>query len=127
MRHSEQVGTGKLLSALQAERQAALAKLVDDGDRTAVDLIGSALLESNWPVCDDLAAALAEIETAEARDTLVGTLKARRHHVRSAAIKALIRLGDASARPAIEKLADDPSYEVRQDVAEALRVLPDDG
>ena len=105
------------------ERRAALEPLVDRADSEAVRRIRAELLDSHWPVCGELADALAQIGTEEARDALVGALKASRHHIRSAAIKALVRLGDASARPAIGKLADDPSYEVRQDVTEALREL----
>ena len=107
-------------------RRSALALLVQQGDDAASAVLSGALSGSHWPVCDELADALAAISTGAARDALTGALRARRHHVRSAAIKALVRLGDRDVREAIERLIQDPSYEVRQDVKEALRQLGGD-
>jgi hypothetical protein len=105
------------------ERHQALEQLVARADGRAAALIGTALWESHWPVCEDLAAALARISGDTAKLALVRALKARRHHVRSAAIRALAAIGGCDARDAIRALHDDPSYEVRQDVAEVLEHL----
>jgi HEAT repeat protein len=82
-----------------------------------------ALFSSNWPVCNEIADALAEIATPDAKAALIGALKVRRHHVRSAAIKALLFLPGNDVAAAVAGLKDDPSYEVRQDVARALELL----
>jgi hypothetical protein len=50
-------------------------------------------------------------------------LKGRRHHIRSAALKALAALGAEYAKQAVAVLADDPAYEVQQDVAEVSRQI----
>lgn len=105
------------------ERQSALQRLCAEGDDQAVHHIGAALLASHWPTCEDLSEALARIGSRAARAALMKALKARRHHTRSAAVKALSQLGGADARAAIRELENDKSYEVRQDVAEALRRL----
>jgi len=118
---------GKLVEALVSsssrEGRSALASLIRRGDNAAAELIGIALLRSNWPACDRLADALVQTGTDEARTALIQALKGRRHHIRSAAVKALVRIGGPGVREAIERRANDPSYEVRQDVAEALRQL----
>lgn len=102
------------------QRTQTIAAFVTKGDQQAVAGLAAALMASHWPACDELADALAKIGTDEARQSLIRALKGRRHHIRSAAVKALSRLGDRSVRTAIAGLAKDPAYEVRQDVAEAL-------
>jgi len=111
---------GVLVGADPREGRSTLDSLIRQGDDAAAEIIGAALHQSNWPVCNDLADALTRVGRATAREALVRALKARRHHVRSAAMKALARLGGAGVRAVIAALANDPSYEVRQDVAEAL-------
>ena len=115
----------RVRSTNASERQRALAELLARGDKAAVESIAAALLASDWPVSGQLADALAEIGGAGAREALIRALKVRRHHVRSAAIKALVRLGGGNVRDHIEKIRNDPAYEVRQDVAAALRDLDD--
>jgi len=106
------------------ERQYALEQLVAQGDERAVEVIGTALWDSHWPACDAFAVALAQIGGVAARAQLARALKARRHHIRSAAVRALATLSGPGAREAIQALADDPSYVVRQDVGAALHCLP---
>ena len=101
-------------------RARAMQELQKEPVDTVARVLGEALLDSNWPVCSELADGLAALGTGCSRDALLKALKARRHHIRSAAVKALSRLGDPSLKEPIAELADDPSYEVRQDVAEAL-------
>jgi len=103
------------------QRQQCLIQLVARADDRAAEVIGDALRDSHWPACDQLATALAQIGGEAAKAQLLRALRARRHHVRSAAVKALAILGGNGVREAIHLLADDPSYEVRQDVAEVLK------
>lgn len=105
------------------ERQKSLSQLVEQSDDRAAEVIGGALHNSHWPACGELAEALAQIGGDSAAAQLLRALKARRHHVRSAAVKALATLGGPEVPEAIRSLAKDPSYEVRQDVAEALERL----
>ncbi len=109
------------------ERRQSLARLVAQDDDHAAEVIGAALRDSHWPACDELAAALAQTGTEAAKVQLLSALKARRHHVRSAAVKALATLGGDDVREAVLALVGDPSYEVRQDVEEALRQLGEQG
>ena len=119
--------TADALNALPpGERRSAIASLVAEPGPGVVTLLSGALGQSNWPVCNELADALAEIGGDAAHAALAEALTARRHHVRSAAVKALVRVGGVGVRDAIERLADDPSYEVGQDVQEALRRLSSD-
>jgi len=112
-----------LLSGDAAQRRQAIAGLAAQGDQQAASVLTDALLHSHWPVCDELADALAQMGTDAARQGLMRALRGRRHHIRSAAVKALARLGGEGVRDAVAALADDPSYEVCQDVEEALRQI----
>lgn len=112
-----------LRSLDRAVRKSALDRSVRDADRAGADAVGRALAQSEWPVCDELAAALARMGTPLARAALFAALKARRHHVRSAAIRALCEIGGPCVSERIAELGNDPAYEVRQDVAEALSRL----
>lgn len=116
-----------LAAALQEKDSTArlgmVEKLVQDGSDGAVETLAAALFSSNWPVCDELADALARIGTEHARSALVKALKARRHHIRSAAIRALVKTGDTRVAKEIAKLGDDPSYEVREDARRAVSEL----
>ena len=118
-----QLATDALNSPDASERSRARERLLQHDPEEAVAALSAALGESHWPVCTELAEAIAAIGGDAARTALVSALKARRHHVRSAAVKALVRMAGRSVRDAIEGLACDPSYEVRQDVAEALQRL----
>ncbi len=77
------------------------------------------LKKSDWPRCIEVAQMIAKIpgsaETLEAAAT-----KARTHHVRSAALKALAEVDKTRAINVAEKLRNDVSYEVRMDAAEVL-------
>ena len=109
------------------ERRRVLASLVKEQGQAAVAALSSVLRESNWPVCDEIADVLVTIGGDNARGALKSAMKARRHHIRSAAVKALVRLGGTDIREAIVELKNDPSFEVRQDVAEAIRALDQRG
>jgi HEAT repeat protein len=85
--------------------------------------LGERLLLSHWPQCNVLAEELAKIGGHEAKAGLLKALGAKRHHIRTAAIKALVTLGDHEAVQAFEDLLDDPSYETRMQAKEAIKAL----
>jgi len=122
MTRSEEIRSRLMETDVDRRRQF-LRELARDASEDVMRTLGQALIQSHWPVCDEIADALAEIGGDGARDSLLAALKGRRHHVRSAAIKALARLRGAGIREAIEELRSDPSYEVRQDVSAALQEL----
>jgi HEAT repeat protein len=93
-----------------------------DNEEYTQELIDS-LLTSHWPACDTIANSLAEIGTPNAVVGLLKGLRCRRHHVRSASLKALARFKDDAVIKAIEALRNDPAFEVRQDAAEALKKM----
>lgn len=77
------------------------------------------LRKAPWPKCDELAAQIARLPGSA--DTLeAAALKARGHHARSAALKALLSIDRRRAEDVASKLIDDPSYEVRMDAAGIL-------
>ena len=81
------------------------------------------LMNSHWPKCNSLAQMLADHETDEARDALVVALGAKRHHVRTAVIRALVQLGDPAVIDSIRPLVNDPAYETRVEAKNAVGSL----
>ena len=61
-----------------------------------VNELKRALINSNWPKCIDLANELLSIGTPDAKEALIEGLKVKRHHVRTASIKALVGFNDKS-------------------------------
>jgi len=82
------------------------------------------LKKADWPKCVQLADELARIPGSA--DTLEAATKARAHHVRSAALKALFRVDRPRGLKCAERLIEDSSYEVRMDAAEMLGRKPPD-
>lgn len=80
------------------------------------------LLKSHWPKCNAFAEELAAIGTDEAKKALVSALKAKRHHIRTASIKALTSFGDSVAE-IIEPFLGDPAYETRMETKKAIKNL----
>jgi HEAT repeat protein len=75
-----------------------------------------ALKSSSWPRCDSLAAGLAARGVAAA-DALEAAAKSRTHHVRSAALKALVSVAPERGKALAELLLNDKAYEVRETAA----------
>ena len=84
-----------------------------------------ALKSSSWPRCDDLDTELAA-RGPSAADALEAVSKSRTHHVRSAALKAPVRIAPERGRALAESLLTDKAYEVRETAAMILsRQTPD--
>ena len=81
------------------------------------------LLDSQWPVCDRLAETLAHIGGESAKAALIEGLRARRYHIRTACIRALMSFRDLALRPEFEHLLGDPAYDTRNEAGRALRFL----
>lgn len=82
------------------------------------------LLNSHWPKCNALAEEIASYNNEEAKNALIEALnKAKRHHIRTAAIKALVGFKDMSVIEYIEPLLNDPAYEPRMEAKKALKIL----
>lgn len=81
------------------------------------------LLKSHWPKCNEIAEKLYEIGTDEAKIALIEGLKGKRHHIRTAAIKALVKFQDASLAEVIRPFVHDASYETRMQAIESMKEL----
>jgi HEAT repeat protein len=81
------------------------------------------LLKSHWPKCDDLASEIALIGTPVAKNILIASLKGKRHHVRTAALRNLIRFNDLTLPSIIEPLLNDPAYETRMEAKKAIKYI----
>ena len=91
-------------------------------DKPIQDLKQS-LLKSNWPKCNGIALEISSYNNQEAKLALIEALeKGERHHIRTAAIKALVNFKDPDVIEALKKRLDDPAYEPR---VEAKKVLKD--
>ena len=88
-----------------------------------VATIKGLLLKSHWPKCNELAECLYEIGTQEAKDALLDSLKAKRHHIRTAAIKSLTKFQDEALVEHIRPLLNDPAYETRMQAIDTIKEL----
>jgi HEAT repeat protein len=85
-----------------------------------IEELKNKLIKSHWPKCNDLANEIMAYRNEESKNALIEALKARRHHVRTAAIKALASLHDMSVVEHIKPCLNDAAYETR---IEAKKVL----
>ena len=85
--------------------------------------LGQKLLESPWPLCDQVALQIYEMGGEEAKDALLKGLQGKSHHIRLASIKMLTRFQDASLADYIRPFLDDPLYETRMQAKKSLEVL----
>ncbi len=108
--------TGRSESADHAVIDAIVAR-ADDG---VVEALGQALSEAHWPQCNALAMALARVGGTGARSALTKALQAKRHHVRTAAIHALVRMSDPQVVPDLERRLSDTAYETRMAAKEGI-------
>ncbi len=82
------------------------------------------LIDSHWPKCNDLADELMRYKNDEAKEALIEVMsQGKRHHVRTAAVKALTVFGDKSIAGFIEPLLNDPAYETRMEAKKSLKIL----
>ncbi|HAU31995.1 MAG: hypothetical protein XD78_1418 [Desulfotomaculum sp. 46_296] len=85
--------------------------------------LGKKLLESPWPMCDQIARQIYEMGGEEAKKVLLGGLKGKSHHIRLASIKMLTEFHDASLADYIKPFLDDPLYETRMQAKKSLAEL----
>ena len=81
------------------------------------------LMKSQCPKCEALASEIASVNTDEAKKVLIEALKAKRHHIRTAAIKNLVSFNDISLVSTIEPLLNDSAYETRMEAKQVIRQL----
>ena len=86
-------------------------------------ILKESLIKSQWPKCNVLADELLSIGTEEAKNALVDALKAKRHHIRTASIKALAGFKDKSVVKIIENHLSDSAYETRIEAKNAIKLL----
>ncbi len=85
------------------------------------------LLKSNWPKCNDIAKEICSHNNHEAKLALMEVLeKGERHHIRTAAIKALVNFNEPDVIEALKKRLDDPAYEPRVEAKNVLKNLTGD-
>lgn len=80
-------------------------------------------MNSHWPKCNKLAEEIYELQSEEAKQALVQALKAKRHHIRTAAIQNLVKFSDPSLAKHIEACLSDSAYETRTEAQKALDQL----
>ena len=88
-----------------------------------IETLKKSLMQSHWPKCDTLTQQLTEIGTEEAKLVLIEALKAKRHHIRTAAIKGLVSFEDNNIVEIIRPLLGDPSYETRMEAKKGIKTL----
>lgn len=88
-----------------------------------IDSLKEMLLKSHWPKCNEIAERLYKTGTVEAKNALIEGLKGKRHHTRTAAIKALTKFQDVSLVEIIRPLLGDASYETRMQAIESIKEL----
>ena len=77
----------------------------------------------SWPRCDALADALASKGSAAA-DALENAASSRTHHVRSAALRALVTVDQDRGRTLATRLLQDKAFEVRESAMKILGITP---
>ena len=82
-----------------------------------------ALKTSAWPRCNELAEELAA-KGVSAVEALEYAATSRTHHVRSAALRALLKVDETQGRLLAERLLTDKSFEVRETAMKALGITP---
>lgn len=98
-------------------------RLVQTADESVVEQLERELFKSRWPRCGALASALRHIGTDRARSALIACLKAKRHHVRTAAIEALTGFEDPGLADLLEPFLDDPAFETRFEAKKVITAL----
>jgi HEAT repeat protein len=81
------------------------------------------LMNAHWPKCNEIAEQVFSYETDEAKEVLISALKAKRHHIRTAAIRSLAKYNDSDLAEYIKPLLNDPAYETRMEAEKAIHIL----
>lgn len=85
--------------------------------------LADALKSSTWPRCDALAEDLAT-KGAAVIEALEHAASSRTHHVRSAALRALVRVDEERGRVLAKRLLEDKAFEVRETAMKVLGITP---
>jgi hypothetical protein len=88
--------------------------------KSEIEGLKNKLIDSQWPKCNELANEIMSHKNEEAKNALIEALNAKRHHVRTAAVKALASFDDISVVEHIKLCLNDAAYETR---IEAKKVL----
>ena len=81
------------------------------------------LMNSHWPKCNNIAEELFLIGSDAAKEVLIDALKAKRHHIRTASLKALAKFKDPSLLKHLEPLINDSAYETRTEAEKIIHAL----
>jgi HEAT repeat protein len=90
---------------------------------SSVEKLLNQLMQSHWPKCNEIVEQIYEIGGEEAKNALIHALGAKRHHIRTAAIRTLVKFGDRDVSEHITPLLDDRSYETRVEAEKAIEIL----
>lgn len=92
-------------------------------EQRSLESLTKALIDSHWPKCNQIAEEILLLNQEDAKKALIEAFNAKRHHVRTAALKAIVKLNDLSTIDNIKTLLDDPAYETRIEAKKALKIL----
>lgn len=93
-------------------------------DDNLIRTLKESLLNSHWPNCNQIASEIATHKNQYAKYALLEALNCgKRHHIRTASIKALINFNEIDVVEQIEKSLNDPAYETRMEAKNALRIM----
>ena len=91
---------------------------------SAIEDLKVKLLKSNWPKCNELAIEIGSYCNQAAKTALIEVLESgERHHLRTAAIQALVNYDEPDVIKALKNRLDDPAYEPRIEAKKALKEL----
>ena len=91
-----------------------------------ISSLKASLLNSHWPKCNQIADEIASYNNQDAINALIEALNnGKRHHIRTAAIKALVNFDNADVVEQIKKCLNDPAYETRMEAKNALKIMTD--
>ncbi len=82
------------------------------------------LLNSHWPKCNQIADNIASFNNQDAKYALIEALNSgKRHHIRTAAIIALVNFNEVDVVEQIKQCLKDPAYETRMEAKNALKIM----
>jgi hypothetical protein len=113
----------KLSGYDRPSENATISELIRDADDDLIERLERDLAKSQWPLCNSLAAALGRINNIRSKTALLNNLTARRHHVRTAVINAMVVTADALLATHIEPFLADSAFETRIAARDAMRAL----
>ena len=107
----------------RTSESAAIDALIADANDALIDRLEKEISKSQWPLCTSLGTALGRIGTPRSTQALINNLTAPKHHVRTAAINALVLSGDESLVAHIKPFLADKAFETRVAARDAIKAL----